>query len=212
MRRLPGSHLRLKLPGSRSIKHRLSEIFDCRARLPATRSFLELVPDEVKSWLLDPGSLTAKLRRASRGEFRVQVISRRRAHPFESERRWLGLAPRRYALIREVILSGYDTPWVFARSVLPYSSLTGRYRRLRILDDRPLGAILHTDPSIHRGDMEIFCLPPDWPGYPPEIGPVDEPAWGRRSLYQLRTGPILVGEIFLPGIHNSPWNEAGNPP
>ncbi|TQV82568.1 chorismate lyase [Exilibacterium tricleocarpae] len=150
----------------------------------------------LRRWLLDRGSLTQHLICASQGRFAVQVLHQAIGCPRPGEARALGLGPRRRALIREVILYGRDQPWVFARSILPLSTLTGRQRALRRLDDRPLGALLFKDPSMRRGPIEMAPILPAH-GILPLHLQHPQPAWGRRSVFYLDAKPLLVCEIFL---------------
>lgn len=108
----------------------------------------------------------------------------------------LGLGNRQLAMVREVILTGAGQPWVFARSIVPAATLTGRLRSLRNLDDRPLGGLLFTDPTMTRGDIEVVRMPGTaMPGN--RVAPNDL-LWGRRSLFYLDGKPLLVCEFFLP--------------
>src|SRR5690554_2832230 len=79
-------------------------------------------PRALRPWLLDQGSLTAKLVARSGGDFRVQVLRQTVARPLLSEQRLLGMAAGRQALVREVLLLGHGEPWVFARSLVPLTS------------------------------------------------------------------------------------------
>ena len=156
------------------------------------------IPSSLYPWLIDSGSLTGKLIKASNGHFRVEILRQDIACPLAEESRKLGMKPRGQALIREVILLGLGAPWVFARSVIPLSTLTGRQKALRNLDNRPLGAFLFADPSMKRGPMEIARVPPGCFG----TGCIDledsnDYLWGRRSIFYLDHKPLLVNEIFL---------------
>ncbi len=71
-----------------------------------------------------------------------------------SEARVLGIPLREKVWIREVHLIGCGGPWVFARSLIPVSTLRGRQRRLRNLGNTPLGAVLFQDKSMRRGPIE----------------------------------------------------------
>jgi len=156
------------------------------------------VPHNWRHWLLDRGSLTERLLVKSRGQLRVQLLKQQLERPRLSECRDLALPGRRLALVREVILHGNHRPWVYARSILPLSTLTGRLRSLRRLDNRPLGQLLFNDPTMVRGPFQIACLTPGNCEFPPEAGPVNQPLWGRRSIFRLDQKPVLVSEIFLP--------------
>ena len=142
---------------------------------------------------------------ASAGEFSVQVLNQSLQLPRLSEMRALALPPRRLALIREVILFGSGQPWVYARSVIPLSTLTGRLRKLRHLDSRPLGALLFSDPSMRREPVEIACHTGSNSQMPMALGDFQDPMWGRRSVFRLDNKPLLVSEIFLPSF--TPYNQ-----
>lgn len=156
-------------------------------------------PPPLRSWLLDQGSLTAKLVDLSGGDFRVEVLRQTLARPRPSEQRLLGMPAGRWALVREVALWGRSEPWVFARSLIPLSSLTGRLRRLRRLDSRPLGGFLFAQPDLVRGSMEVSCIEPRRTYVPPELQR-DTDLWGRRSVFELERKPLLVSEVFLPAF------------
>lgn len=163
----------------------------------------EQLPAEITSWLLDKGSLTDRLVRASQGHFAVQILSQSWQRPKLHESRILGLKPRQLALIREVALLCRGEPWVFARSVLPNQSLVGKYRFLRHFDARPLGALLFNDQQIYRDKFEVARIPASQlpiAKIPIAVSKPQTLLWGRRSRFFLRHRPILVSEIFLPAF------------
>ena len=190
------------LPASRFSNFRLH-------REPAWRQLLSesdrSVPRHWRGWLSDTGSLTQRLIEASDGEFRVQVLTQSLQLPRLSEMRALSLAPRRLALIREVILFGKGEPWVYARSVIPLTTLTGRLRKLRHLDNRPLGALLFSDPSMSREPVEVACISSSNAQLPKALIQINSALWGRRSVFRLNQKPLLVSEIFLPAF--KPYNQ-----
>ncbi len=149
-----------------------------------------------KAWLLDKGSLTERLIAESRGSLEVTILRQEMDYPYLSEARLLKVSPKQKALVREVILSGAGQPWVFARSLLPVSSLTGRLRHFRNLDNRPLGALLFKDPSMERGAIEVAQVSRQHRYLPAEFVS-DSPLWGRRSVFYLDSKPLLVSEVFL---------------
>lgn len=125
------------------------------------------------------------------------------AQPQLSERHALGLRRRQLALIREVHLLCDEIPWVFARTVIPRRTLRGRERRLGLLGDRPLGAVLFADPRMQRGIVEIARLEAGNPLYHHALHGVaqaPEAIWGRRSVFSLGRKTLLVSEIFLPDV------------
>jgi len=152
----------------------------------------------LRDFLLDPGSLTKKLQTASGGRFEVEVIRQELALPSRSEARLLGIPRRQRALIREVYLRGRNTRWVFARSIIPLATMTGRLRTLRQLDNRPLGALLFSDSTMTRDPMEIGHFTPG--DRSKALCDIHDRIWGRRSLFYLDSKPLLVSEFFLPAF------------
>jgi len=151
------------------------------------------IPAHWRPWLQDQGSLTRRLKRAARGEFAVRVLSQRWACPSADEARALGMPTRQIALIREVELLGRNgVPWVYARSVLPVSTLTGRERRLRLIGSRSLGSLMFRDPSLSRSPLVSAPLQDD----------DGQAYWARRSVFHLHNKPLLVCEVFLPAMEH----------
>ena len=170
-----------------------------------TRTPAATMPTGLRSWLLDRGSLTQRLIDASDGDFRVQVLNQKMALPLLSEIKALCIPSRQRALVREVILFGHNQPWVYARSIIPVQTLTGRLRSLRTLDNRPLGALLFNDTSMQRGDIEIACMNTNSHLQPNLPQGIEGTVWGRRSVFYLDNKPLLVSEMFLPSF--KPYNK-----
>lgn len=182
-------------------------------REPGWRSYRRTpacaAPPALRNWLLDTGSLTQRLIQASSHQFRVEVLNQRVERPFLSELRALNMPLGAKALVRETLLYGKNVPWVYARSILPLSTLTGRLRRLRKLDNSPLGALLFKDPSMVRSPIEVACVTALNSHLPEAVQHFSEPLWGRRSVFYLSAKPLLVSEIFLPGFKpydSKPYN------
>ncbi len=104
---------------------------------------------------------------------------------------------REQAIIREVALLCNGEPWVFARSVIPASSLTGHLRQLRGLKNSSLGEMLFRDPTMYRHPFQVAAIDGQSQQIPKFLR---QPLalWGRRSRFELRDKPIMVSEIFLP--------------
>ena len=162
------------------------------------------IDKEYRDWLLDSGSLTAKLLKKSGGEFLVSVLTQSISPILLSERRILNIPNRQWAMIREVVLYGNNTPWVYARTVVPLSTLQGPLRRLHYLGDKPLGEQLFTDPSMERGNMQVAQFASSH--IPQEVmsrqlnNQAWDSTWGRRSVFRLSSQPLLVSEVFLPSL------------
>jgi chorismate--pyruvate lyase len=169
------------------------------------------MPRELRAWLLDTASLTLRLQQLCPGRFRVRVLSQAWGKPFEHEARVLGMKSGSHALIRQVQLLCGEQAWVYARTVMPVSSLCGRLQRLAHLGTRPLGGMLFADPNMQRGGLELARLgagqimhaAATFHLVPPPAG-----IWGRRTVFRLAGKPLLVSEIFLPEF---PAASAGRP-
>ena len=144
----------------------------------------------MRTWLFNDDSLTARLTAGCAGKFRVEVLKQRYARAHKNEARLLGIPFRQVALLREVTLYCDSVPVVYARSIIPLKTLTGKQKRLAYLGDRPLGGFLFSCPSVQRDEVQLAHL-----------RTVEaETVWGRRSIFRLAGKPLLVTEIFLPGI------------
>jgi len=131
----------------------------------------------------------------------VQVLQQGWGAPLLSERRVLDMPEGERAVIREVRLLCGNTPWVFARTVIPVRTLRGRERRLVHVGSKSLGAALFANPHLSRGEMEIARLTQNDLLFDHALaaGAVDE-VWGRRSCFMLRGKRLLVSEFFLPAL------------
>jgi len=156
-------------------------------------------PAALEAWLLGQDSLTRRLRACCHGEFRVSIVRQGWGWPSASERRALGMAPRTCAWIREVYLWCGAEPWVYARTVIPGATLTGRLRRLSRLGTRPLGEVIFADLSMRRGPVEVARVDAA-AGAPGSTARAAATVWGRRSVFWLREKPLLVCEFFLPDM------------
>jgi len=159
---------------------------------------VELLP-HIADWLLDPTSLTARLKGCCK-QFSVKVLGQK-IEPCSKEDACEVVKVGTEVLVREVLLFCDDKPQVFARSLLPLSSLTGEEQVLAHLGEQPLGQVIFSKPNLVRFAIEVSELS--------ESHSVAELAkalslstnkkmWGRRSLFYLEDKPLVVAEVFLP--------------
>jgi chorismate lyase len=170
---------------------------------PARQWRRTAAPPGIWDWLLDTSSLTRRLQQVCGGRFHVKVLSQDWGYPLASERRVLKMKRRgERAVIREVRLMCGERPWVYARTVMPVSSLCGAQRRLGYLGNRSLGAALFADPHVRRGAVEVTRFGPETRlfGRAVTTQPPPQVLWGRRSVFQAQGKPLLVSEIFLPAL------------
>ena len=163
------------------------------------------LPDKLRRWLLDDGSLTRRLRTICSENFRVKILHQGRAAPMVNEAQRLGIPAQQWVFCREVLLYCDNRAMVYARTVIPAAALKGRLRRLANLGEKPLGEILFADPHIKRGGLEIAQLQLGELLYEkllqakPCNQPLGEKAiWARRSAFLYHDKRLLVSEIFLP--------------
>ena len=148
------------------------------------------LPRNRRTWVLDTGSLTKRLMKASQGQFAVRVTYQGWAYPSLDEIKTLKIPLRQKALIREVELLCFDETWVKARTVIPNTTLTGAEKQLQYMGNRPLGAFLFKSKTMHRKPLEIAR---------PKLGQL-EGIYGRRSVFLLHGKPLLVSELFMPCV------------
>lgn len=153
----------------------------------------------LQDWLLDPSSLTARLKQHCQ-KFRVLVLGQSIENCSQEESNADIIAGEK-VLVREVLLFCDDKPQVFARSLLPLRSLTGNEEQLAQLGDQSLGQVLFNHPDLKRKGIEVASF--DKHSTVAELASyyelsVSEPLWGRRSVFVVDEKPLMVAEIFLP--------------
>ena len=169
------------------------------------------LPEELLSWLLDPNSLTARLKSHCQ-QFRVELLGQKIETCQQNES--VDLIPSgTKILVREVLLFCDDKPQVFARSLLPLSSLTGAEQALANLGTQSLGQVLFNNPSLERQTIEVAMFNAessvgklakylDMPiRKTKESSQYSENLWGRRSIFVLENKPLMVAEVFLPDAY-----------
>jgi chorismate--pyruvate lyase len=157
------------------------------------------MPTIQQEWLLNEGSLTARLKQLSAGNFHIEVLRQQWHHARASEARLLGVSPRCACLIREVLLFGNNEAWIYARSVMPATSLTGQLHHLRRLKNSSLGELLFRDKSLTRSEFELTRISSDHPHLPQQLQR-DNDLLARRCRFELSDKSLLVSEIFLPAL------------
>jgi len=155
---------------------------------------LDATPD-LKSWLLDQGSLTAKIR-TDCPQMQVKVLSEKWQRPLSDEAQVLGLTKKQSTWVRCVLLECDQKPLVYARTVIPDCHIGNPWFHLKQLGNQPLGEVLFQLPTIERGAFEIARVAQhDWPELISE-----QPAnlsFARRSIFWQNRKPLLLTEAFL---------------
>jgi chorismate--pyruvate lyase len=155
-----------------------------------------------QEWLLDRGSLTTRIKERCR-DFSVRRIHQDLAKITTDERRILGLRAQRLALVREVLLFCGKSPVVFAHTALDPRFLDGVWRSVATMGSKPLGAALFADARVKRLPLHFKKLTKHHALYEHACKTMKNPPsflWARRSLFRRDHAPLLVTEVFLPGI------------
>ncbi len=157
-----------------------------------------------RDWLLDRGSLTARIQ--GRGRFAVRVLRQGRASPTADEALALGLADSRHAWVREVVLSCDEQIVVFAHTVLPCQPRGPLTLWLKRLGSRSLGALLFAHAGFIRGAMNFNRIDRRHELFAPAVTALQlaEQAprwlWARRSHFGFGAQCVLVTEVFSPRL------------
>ncbi len=162
-----------------------------------------------RSWLLDGGSLTGRLRAQGR-DFSLRLQGERWLADAEVPS-GLGGGPYRE---RQVLLCLDRQPWVWGRTLIPAASLQA-CPALGTLGSQPLGEHLFRQPGLLREPFELadfsasaaFCRALGRWGVAGR-----RPLWGRRSLVRFGGSPLLICEVFLPAcpIYEEGDHDAGD--
>ncbi|MDD1793508.1 chorismate lyase [Enterovibrio makurazakiensis] len=146
-------------------------------------------------WLLERHSMTERLKACCR-TLTVEVLGLHEVGKevlSNNERELLG---DQACLVREVVLSGDDTPWLCARTLVPMSTLTEREQDIADLGAVPLGQRVFNQANARRDAIEVAHLVCD-----------GQALLARRSRLWVNDKPMLVSELFLP--HAPIYQEEG---
>jgi chorismate--pyruvate lyase len=159
------------------------------------------LPGNVQSWIYESDSLTQRLRNFYGDAVAVKILLQRWHTPFLSERRLLKLPEHQYVLTREVLLHANGKPLILARSIIPASTIKVVKSNLSHLGNRPLGEVIFSYPKLERIAMDIALIEPStWTQSALTEASIDQPIWGRRTVYAIAHKQMLVSEFFLPEV------------
>ncbi len=159
------------------------------------------IPESVQSWTYESGSLTRRLRDFYGDAVSVKILFHRWETPFLSERRLLTQPENRYCLIREVLLHAAGKPLILARTIIPEQTITGAHRNLSHLGNRPLGEVIFSYPKLERLEMDVTLIAQNtWSQNAINLAKINQPIWGRRTVYAIARRSLLVSEFFLPDV------------
>jgi chorismate lyase len=165
-------------------------------------TFLPGIEANYAPWLRDRGSLTQRIQQRCT-HFGVHGVRSGLARIAPDESALLGIAPQQLAYSREVFLYADGQPVVFAHSAFAHAHLRSAWSAVRTLGNNPLGALLFAHPLVERKPLHYQALRNTHPLYQRAVKELKDPPhrlWARRSLFYLHDAPLLVTEVFLPGI------------
>jgi chorismate--pyruvate lyase len=155
----------------------------------------------LRAWLEDGGSLTRRLRRIGGRRFRLEVLGEGWEEARDEDLRLLACSSGRVR-VRRVRLSAGQSRLVYASTRMPPETLA-RHPWLGRLGNKPLGEALADRTDVRRTPFEFAEIPSVDPLLTEAVNGADIPPaklWTRRSLFYIGELPILVYEVFLPGL------------
>ena len=157
-------------------------------------------PQPLLPWLAEPGLLTARVRAACGDAMSLRMLRLERTRLALPLRDRLGVEDAD-CLLREVEISCGANRWIFAQSVFPVSTV-GRFPWLGELGDNGLGESLARVEEVRREPLEYAELAPTHELARAALVGIESSraVWARRAIYRLGGWPILVQEVFLPGL------------
>ena len=143
----------------------------------------ELTNTEIKSWLLEQGPITKRIK--SIAEFRLELIQDELSDATDDEILFLKIDSEEIR-IREVILYGNENPIVYARTIIPNTTIEKGLKELGKIGNKPLGDILFEKDIFFKEDI-VFATFKD----------EESLFWGRKIKYTVKDQPFSVMEVFL---------------
>ena len=143
----------------------------------------ELTNTEIKSWLLEQGPITKRIK--SIAEFRLELIQDELSDATDDEILFLKIDSEEIR-IREVILYGNEIPIVFARTIIPNTTIEKGLKELGKIGNKPLGDILFEKDIFSKEDIVFESFKDK-----------ESLFWGRKIKYTVKDQPFSVMEVFL---------------
>ena len=180
---------------------RKARLLDSPQWLPAERLGQMSMDTQLRPWLIGKSLLTLRLKSVCGERFGLRLVHQ-----------WTGLLDSSHQAIlqsrdsagffRDVEMCCGEQVWVFAETVIPDSTLS-LHPWLAELGDAALGETLSDLKGIERSPYEYAWLPREEALSTRALqGAEVKPAglWARRSCFELRGAPLLVQELFMPGM------------
>jgi chorismate--pyruvate lyase len=142
------------------------------------------VNTSILSWLLESGPITNRIKLSQ--EFELELLNDEIDEISKEEELFLNSVSKTFR-VRRVILLGNKTPVVYAKSVIPTSTIENGLSSLGKIGNAPLGDILFTPGVFTKLDMVCASF----------LSKEKNVYWGRKIKYSVNSEPISVMEVFL---------------
>ena len=142
------------------------------------------VDASVLSWLSESGPITNRIKLSQK--FKLELLNDEIDEISKEEELFLNSFSETFR-VRRVILLGNNTPVVYAKSVIPSSTIENGLSSLGKIGNAPLGDILFT-PGVFT-KLEMVCAS--------FLSKEKNVYWGRKIKYSVNSEPISVMEVFL---------------
>ncbi len=142
------------------------------------------VDASILSWLSEPGPITNRIKLSQK--FELELLNDEIDEISKEEKLFLNSVSETFR-VRRVILLGNNTPVVYAKSVIPLSTIENGLSSLGKIGNAPLGDILFT-PGVFT-KLEMVCAS--------FLSKEKNVYWGRKIKYSVNSEPISVMEVFL---------------
>ena len=127
---------------------------------------------EIKSWLLEEGPITERIK--SNGDFELELVKDKVDFVRDDEKSFLGNIGGKIK-VREVFLRENNKPKVWARSCIPLKTIKGGLSSLGELGNKPLGDILF-EKDVFIKDKVLYAL----------FKKNSRLYWGRKAKYMVK--------------------------
>ena len=142
------------------------------------------VDASIFSWLSESGPRTNRIKLSHK--FELKLLNDEIDEISKEEKLFLNTVSETFR-VRRVILLGNNTPVVYAKSVIPSSTIENGLSSLGKIGNAPLGDILFT-PGVFT-KLEMVCAS--------FLSKEKNVYWGRKIKYSVNSEPISVMEVFL---------------
>ncbi len=163
-------------------------------------------PTLIHEWMAKPYILSQALKRIC-NTLSVKVIDQRFEKAFDNEYKVLEMQSNEVPFVRQVLLQNEDNiALTYGRVIIPPQTYELHFSQFEKLGTNLIGeTLLYNNPDVTRGPFEYVYVnhTHEWAqqvfaAQSQNVTPAD--LWGRRSLFSIKSTPILVTELFLPSL------------